>query len=370
MDTSLLEKQIKDIEDEIFNTQKNKATERHIGKLKAKLAKLRAQVEIRKGSGGKGQGFAIKKSGDATVCLIGFPSIGKSTLINQLTDAKSRVGAYDFTTLDAIPGMLKYKGAEIQIIDLPGLISGASEGRGRGREILSAIRNADLILFMIDAQHRNHLSLMAKELHKAGLRLNQKKPDVIIKKTGHGGINVTATLKLTHIDEEMIKSISSEYVINANIIVREDITEDQLIDVFVQNRIYVPVIVILNKIDLVSYEKISYQISSIKNEGWSVVSISAVNGINIQELKEMIYEKLKFIRVFMKPVGKAADFNEPLILKEGSTVETVCRKLHRDFKNKFRYATVSGPSAKHDMQKVGLDHVLKDSDVLTIIIHK
>jgi uncharacterized protein len=174
MDTSILEKQIKDIEDEIFNTQKNKATEHHIGKLKAKLAKLRAQVEIRKGSGAKGQGFAVKKSGDATVCLIGFPSIGKSTLINQLTDAKSRVGAYDFTTLDAIPGMLKYKGAEIQIIDLPGLISGASEGRGRGREILSAIRNADLILFMIDAQHRAHLSLMAQELQKAGLRLNQK----------------------------------------------------------------------------------------------------------------------------------------------------------------------------------------------------
>ena len=70
----------------------------------------------------------------------------------------------------------------------------------------------------------------------------------------------------------------------------------------------------------------------------------------------------------MKPVGKKADMDEPLILKEGATIEDVCKKLHRDFKEKFRYATVSGPSAKHDIQKVGLEHKLKDSDILTLVI--
>jgi len=72
----------------------------------------------------------------------------------------------------------------------------------------------------------------------------------------------------------------------------------------------------------------------------------------------------------MKPVGKKVDFNEPLVLKEGSTVEDVCKKLHRVFKDKFRYANVSGPSAKHDVQKVGLDHVLKNEDILTIVISR
>ena len=115
MEITSIEKQIKEIEDEIFNTQKNKATEHHIGKLKAKLAKLKADIEKRKSAGAKGKGFAVKKSGDATVGLIGYPNIGKSTLLNQITDAKSRVGDYDFTTLDAIPGMMKYKGAKIQI---------------------------------------------------------------------------------------------------------------------------------------------------------------------------------------------------------------------------------------------------------------
>ena len=253
MDTSDIEKQIKEIEDEIFNTQKNKATEHHIGKLKAKIAKLREEVEKRKSSGGKGKGFTIKKTGDATVGLVGFPSIGKSTLLNRLTEAKSRIGSYDFTTLDAIPGMMEYNGAKIQILDLPGLITGAAEGKGRGKEVLSAVRNVDLILFMVDAQHDDHLDIMAKELHNAGLRLNQKIPDVVVKKTGQGGINITATTKLTHLNETIIRSISSEYVINADIIIRQDITEDQLIDVFIKNRTYIPAIVVINKIYLIYY---------------------------------------------------------------------------------------------------------------------
>jgi ribosome-interacting GTPase 1 len=72
----------------------------------------------------------------------------------------------------------------------------------------------------------------------------------------------------------------------------------------------------------------------------------------------------------MKPVGKKVDIAEPLILREGNTVETACRKLHRTFKDKFRYANVSGPSAKHDIQKVGLDHELKDGDILTIVLSR
>ena len=370
MDTADIEKQIKDIEDEIFNTQKNKATEHHIGKLKAKIAKLRAEVDKRKSAGGKGKGFAIKKQGDATIGLIGFPSVGKSTLLNQLTHAKSRVGDYDFTTLNAVPGMMKYKGAEVQIFDLPGLISGAAQGKGRGREVLSAVRNADLILFMIDAHHEDHLDIMANELFKAGLRLNQKKPDVVIRKTGEGGIFVTSTVKLSVLNEDVVKSIASEYVVNAEIIIREDINEDQLIDIFIENRVYVPAVVVVNKIDLLTVSELQQKINVIKKRGCKVISISALKGTGIDELREAIFSELRFIRVFMKPVGKKADMDEPLILKIGNTVKDACNKLHRDFKDKFRYANVTGPSAKHDIQKVGLDHILHDGDILTIVISK
>lgn len=68
----LLER-IKEIEDEMARTQKNKATEHHLGLLKARLAKLRTQMIEGNGSkGGKGEGFEVQKSGDARVCIIGY----------------------------------------------------------------------------------------------------------------------------------------------------------------------------------------------------------------------------------------------------------------------------------------------------------
>lgn len=369
MGTEDIKKEIKQLEDEISNTPKNKSTEHHIGRLKAKIARLKDELEKRKKSGGKGEGFGVKKTGDATVGLVGFPSIGKSTLLNRLTSAKSEVGSYQFTTLDVIPGMMKYKGANIQLLDLPGLISGASKGRGRGKEVLSAVRNVDLIILMVDAKHKDgDLELMSKELYKADLRLNQKKPEVVINKTGHGGINISSTVELTHLNKKVVESICSEYFTNAHVIIREDITEDQLIDVLIGNRVYVPAITVINKIDLVSKKDLEEKINEVKSKGWDVVSISAETGKGLENLKEKIFSKLDLIRVFMKPVGEEVDREEPLILHKGDQVEDACKKIHRSFKKRFKQAIVSGPSAKHDMQKVGLDHVLKDGDILTIMV--
>lgn len=82
----------------------------------------------------------MSKSGDARIALVGFPSVGKSTFLSKITKTKSEVAAYSFTTLTAIPGVLEYGGAEIQVLDLPGIIEGASEGKGRGRQVISAAK--------------------------------------------------------------------------------------------------------------------------------------------------------------------------------------------------------------------------------------
>src|SRR5512135_623319 len=133
-----IEEEIRAIQEEMDKTQKNKATEHHLGRLKAKMARLKDDLIKRAiaSKGGGVEGYSVKKSGDATVTLVGFPSVGKSTLINKLTDAHSEVGSYDFTTLDVIPGVMQYKDAKIQILDLPGLVKGAASGRGKGREVI------------------------------------------------------------------------------------------------------------------------------------------------------------------------------------------------------------------------------------------
>ena len=110
---------IAEIENEMNKTQRNKATAKHIGLLKAQLAKLRRELIEPKSSGGaKGEGFDVAKTGDARVGFVGFPSVGKSTLLSNLAGVYSEVAAYEFTTLTTVPGVIKYKGATIQVLFL------------------------------------------------------------------------------------------------------------------------------------------------------------------------------------------------------------------------------------------------------------
>lgn len=67
-------------------------------------------------------GFDVAKTGDARVGFVGFPSVGKSTLLSNLAGVYSEVAAYEFTTLTTVPGVIRYKGAKIQLLDLPGWV--------------------------------------------------------------------------------------------------------------------------------------------------------------------------------------------------------------------------------------------------------
>jgi small GTP-binding protein len=360
-----IEEQIKEIEEEILNTQKNKATEHHIGKLKAKIAKLKAQQELQKvKGGGTGRRFYIKKSGDATVALVGFPSTGKSSLLNLLTGANSAVAEYHFTTLEVIPGVMEYKSAKIQILDMPGLIKGAARGKGRGREVITAARAADIILLLGDV-FNYRLDILMRELYDAGIRLDKQPPDISISQETKGGIIIRSTVQLTKMTENEIAEIIRVYgIVNASVTVREDIDTDSLVDFLAGNRVYIPSVVAINKFDL-RFSGVEEKIK--ETIGRDFLKVSAVTLEGIEGLKETIYETLGFIRVYLKPKGGKADLDEPLVILDGSTVRTVCEHLHRDFVDLFRYSLVWGKSAKFPGQSVGLNHTLVDGDILSII---
>lgn len=355
--------QIKVLEDEIRNTQYNKATQHHIGLVKAKIARIREKQATRGKGKGKTEGYAVRKTGDSTAVLIGFPSVGKSTLLNALTNAESKIASYNFTTVTCIPGLMEYKKAKIQILDLPGIIKGASKGAGRGREVFSVLRNADLVIVVSDVFEREQLTTILKELYDADMRLNQKKPNVHIRKLERGGIQIGKTLKLTKLEDETIKAILTEFRINnAQVLIREDITADQLIDVIEDNKKYVSMVLVVNKIDLADNESLK----SAKKYYKDAAFISAENRTGIEEVKETIFQKLRLMRIYLKEVGKEADMEIPLIIRENAKIADVCDKLHRDFIKRFRFAKVWGKSAKFPAQRFNATHVLKDNDILQI----
>ncbi|PBO84262.1 MAG: GTP-binding protein [Thaumarchaeota archaeon] len=358
---------IKAIQDEMAKTQINKATEKHVGLLKAKIAKLKREQEdnVIKKSGMKQDGFDVRRSGDATIVFIGLPSVGKSTLLNKMTSAKSTVGAFTFTTLTVVPGMMVYRGAKIQVLDLPGIIKGASTGKGLGKRILSVARTADLVLLMLDVFQPFHEDVLVNELGNIGIRLNQLPPNLTIEKASMGGIAVAQQVKLTKISVDHLKAILHLYgIVSARVVVREDVTSEQLADHIAGNISYSKAITILNKIDLVDKAFLKDLKTKIKSE---VIEVSANSDINIELLKEKIYQKLKFIRIYLRPKGGETDFKEPLIARESDTVEDICNKLHRRLRREFRYGLVWGKSVKFGGQRVGLSHILLDEDVLTII---
>ncbi len=355
------EDKIRELEDLIANSQYNKRTQKAIGMYKAQLAKLKEKEASRSSSGG-GEGFAVRKTGDGTVVLLGFPSVGKSTLLNNLTDANSEIGSYAFTTLTTVPGMLDYKHAKIQILDVPGIVHGAATGRGRGTEVFSVLRSADLILILLDVSFPNHYNAILKEIYDSGIRVNARRPDVKIKKTSKDGIKISKTVKLD-MDDDTIKEVLKTFRINnADVVIRSEIGVDELIDCIEANKIYVPAITVLNKVDLVS----DSEASKVARQVNADLLISAQNNMDLAELKELIFQRLNLVRIYMKEPGKDADLEIPLIIEKDSSVRDVCNKLHKDFVDKFKFCRVWGPSSKFPGQKLALKHVLKDNDILEI----
>ncbi|GBG89772.1 hypothetical protein CBR_g49625 [Chara braunii] len=362
---------IREIEAEMARTQKNKATEYHLGRLKASIARLRTQLlEPPKGSSGAGDGFEVTKYGHGRVALIGFPSVGKSTLLTLLTGTRSEAAAYEFTTLTCIPGIIHYNDAKIQLLDLPGIIEGAAEGKGRGRQVIAVSKSSDLVLMVLDASKGdNHRQILTRELESVGLRLNKRPPQIYFKRKKTGGISFNSTMPLTQVDEKLCYQILHEYKIhNAEVLFREDASVDDFIDVIEGNRKYIKCLYVYNKIDVVGID----DVDALARRENSIV-ISCNMKLNLDRLLARMWEAMGLVRVFTKPQGQQPDFSDPVVLstdRGGCTVEDFCNHIHRSLVKDVKYVLVWGTSSKHYPQRCGLAHVLEDEDVVQVVKKK
>lgn len=361
---STVHEKIKNIETEMARTQKNKATAFHLGLLKAKLAKLRRELYAPTRTSAGEAGFDVARTGNARIGFIGFPSVGKSTLMSALTGTYSAVADYEFTTLTTVPGVLSYNGARLQILDLPGIIEGAKDGKGRGRQVLGVARTCSLLLIVLDVSKPiTHKKIIEREIEAYGIRLNKEPPRIKVKKCDKGGINVVGDNAL---DISIVKAILNEYKINNAEVKFEGTTiytEDDLIDAIEGNRKYVPCIYVLNKIDKISIEELD-MIYRIKH----AVPVCAHLKWNFDDLLDKCWDYLSLIRIYPKPKGAIIDYEQPVILRsERNSITDFCNSIHRNIISKFKHALVWGASVKHNPQKVGKDHQLCDSDVVQIV---
>ncbi|MFM1614840.1 GTPase ObgE [Streptococcus mutans] len=138
------------------------------------------------GEPGEERELALELKILADVGLVGFPSVGKSTLLSVITAAKSKIGAYHFTTIVPNLGMVRTKsGDSFAVADLPGLIEGASQGVGLGTQFLRHIERTRVILHVIDMSasegrdpYEDYLAIN-KELETYNLRLLER-PQIIV----------------------------------------------------------------------------------------------------------------------------------------------------------------------------------------------
>lgn len=182
-------------------------------------------------------------------------------------------------------------------------------------------------------------------------------------------MNITKShgLNMTKMTDDTIRSILHEYKIsNCDIIFREDNTMDDLIDVIEGNRIYVPCIYVLNKIDAITIEELDL-LSKVPH----YVPISAKDEWNFDDLMQKIWDYLDLIRVYTKPKGQIPDYDAPVIIpRTKCSVLDFCTKIHKQLAKDMKCAIVWGTSVKHNPQRVGKDHILQDEDVVQVIKKK
>lgn len=367
-----IKERILELEAELKGTKVNKKTEMAVGQLKAKIAKFKDELEAKLSKGGsRGEGFAVKKEGDSTVGLLGKPSVGKSTLLGKVTNKESKIGAYEFTTLDVIPGLLHHKHTNLQILDLPGIINKAADNRGFGKKVLSVVRACDMVVLVVDSRFPiEEMDMLLGETEKASIRFNSQRPNVEIKRTSSGSINVPLNNSSESVTYDFIKEVLTDMKIsNAEVIIHErQLSPSDFVDACYGNLVYQKAVICMNKIDLFSKEEIEEKMALLNKKfpQYPVFGISAGAEINIEEFKDFIWDQLGFIWVYLKEQKKEPDMNQPLVVRKGDNIREVCSKIHKDLLIKFRYAKIKGLSAKFKWQQVGLDHVVLDKDIIEI----
>lgn len=302
------EEKLKALNEMLAVMPKHKGTEVLRAELRTRIAKLTKEAAKEQATARRGGVYHIPREGAGQIALIGFTNVGKSQLIGSMTAAVAEVADYPYTTKVPQVGMMKFENVQIQLVDMPPITD------QNARPWFAAIlRSADALLLMVDLEVDpvTELEELLAELAKY--------------KVGVMGLD----------------PISAEVVFTKR------------------------AVVVGNKADLDADGTQAASLKKVCAEKVPVVSVSAREGLGLDELRRELFKALGVIRVYTKSPGTRADLSDPMILKAGSTIEDAAEAVHKDFRRNLKYALIWG-SGKFAGQRVKHDHVVQDGDIIEL----
>jgi ribosome-interacting GTPase 1 len=288
---------------------KHKGTDKLQADVKAKISKLNKEIQQKKKTSRRGDQYFVEKEGAAQVVLIGPPNAGKSQVLTSLTHATPEVAAYPYTTTKPLSGMMPYENIQIQLVDTPPIAAEFMEPWLAG-----IIRSADLVCLVVDLGSETMLEEIGEVLQKL-----QEYKIILEKKEG----------------------------------------ETNPLDGIAHKKTFI----LGNKIDQVLSGTSLNKLNEKYGQKLPIITVSAKEKTKLEEFKKFIYNSLEILRVYTKTPGKKADYEDPVILKKGSTLLEAARAIHKDFAYNLKYARVWGEGV-YDGQMVQKDFVLKDGHVV------
>ncbi len=291
---------------------KHKGTDKLKADLRRRISKLKSKQQSKKKTVKRESPYTIEREGVGQVVIMGAPNVGKSSLLDALTNAKPEIADFPHSTWRPLSGMMFYEDIQIQLIDTPPVNKEYTEPW-----VIDIARRADMILVVVDLQTDPEAQL---EETVSFLKENRVAP-----------------VRSAHLYEEKNKWTFLPFMVAAN--KDDDRSTEENLDIF----------------------------KSLLEDNWLMVAVSAKNKRNFEIFKKSLFDCLEIIRVYTKIPGKDPDFGTPFVLKKGSVLEDLATKVHKDFAEKLKYARMWGKSV-YDGQMVQRDYVLEDGDVVELHI--
>ena len=300
------------LEEMISTIPKHKGTDKLRASLRKRLSKMKADTHAQKKVSRHISAYHIAKEGSGQIAIVGATNVGKSALVNALTNATPEVAEHPFTTWAPTPGMMDVGGAQIQLIDTPPLNKDYVEPA-----FMDLIRRADLVIVVVDLQ-------------------------------GDPLEDLDYAISLLEDNRIGPKCFEERF---------KDEPRFRLL----------PFLIVANKNDSAETDEDFNILCELMEDDWPIIAVSAETGRGLDRLKNRVFERLGIARIYSKPPGSEADLSQPFVVKQGTTIEELAGNIHKDFYDQLKSARIWG-SGSFDGQLVGRDHVLKDGDIVELRI--